>query len=438
MTDDSEQDGSASSTSQHDEGSSSTARPRRVWTATLDALRATIRFLARAAMVVAGTLAVALLLPSRAVLRVRDSRGVRGAMRALIAGVRVIALASLFAALALGAGWLCFERIPPGIIGVKQVNFGGGGIVERDYDAGIAFSLRGYHAWHFVDRRTRVLSFAWESEGGERPILEVRTKDGNVAQVGVCVPWRVRPGEAHALVRDGLKTAYPLRTRATVEKVLLQELASLSTDELATTETRRAKVNEALPRLNALLAEYHVEAESILVSQVWFGAQYETKLQQKQLTHQDALLSEAGKLVDQQRQQVDLFKQDIDASEKAIRAEMDKRIEERFETGRAEIAAIRAESKFYAKTRRTAAQSELDKASAEGDRALAQAASVKETSTAERLDTKGGRLLLARQAAENLNIRHVTLNSNDPRVPSVLDLGELVRVLIGPGERSTP
>jgi hypothetical protein len=117
---------------------------------------------------------------------------------------------------------------------------------------------------------------------------------------------------------------------------------------------------------------------------------------------------------------------------------MDKRIEERFETGRAEIAAIRAESKFYAKTRRAAAQSEIDKASAEGDRALAQAASLKETSTAERLDTKGGRLLLARQAAENLNIRHVTLNSNDPRVPSVLDLGELVRVLIGPGERSTP
>jgi hypothetical protein len=40
-------------------------------------------------------------------------------------------------------------------------------------------------------------------------------------------------------------------------------------------------------------------------------------------------------------------------------------------------------------------------------------------------------MMLARKAAENLNIRHVTLNSNDPRVPSVLDLDELARILVG-------
>ena len=432
MTDDTDPDASSTNAS----------TPERMRDALLGALRATFRVIARVAIVIAGglagALAVVLRLPLRIAARVGASTGVRRALRVLSAGVRVIALACFLAALAIGAGWLFFQRIPPGAVGVKQVNFGGGGIVERDYGTGLAFSLRGYHSWHFVDRRTRVLSFAWDSEGGDRPILEVRTRDGNVAQVGVCVPWRVRPGEAYALVRDGLKTAYPQRTRATVEKVLLEELASLSTDELAATETRLAKASDALPRLNALLQRYHVEAESILITQVWFGAQYEMKLQQKQLAHQDALLSEAGKLVDQQRQEVELFKQDIDASEKSIRADMDKRIEERFAAGRAQIAAIRAESKYYAKTRRAAGQAEFEKVSAEGDRALAQAASFKETSTAERLDTKGGRLLLARQAAENLNIKQVTLNSNDPRVPSVLDVEELVRVLVGPGEKPKP
>jgi regulator of protease activity HflC (stomatin/prohibitin superfamily) len=398
-------------------------------------LGAALRAVARALAFFLGALAALIRVPAWLVDRLHASRGLHRGLRILLGGVRVVVLASVLVVLVIGAGWMFFDRIPPGMVGVKQINFGGGGIVERDYAAGLAFSLRGYHSWHLVDRRTRVLSFAWESEGGEHPMLEVRTRDGNVAQVGASIPWHVRPGEAYRLVQDGLKTAYAQRTRATVEKVLLQELASLSTDDLTTSETRLAKVNETLPKLNALLFEYHVEAESILITQVWFGAEYEKKLQQRQLTHQEALLSEAGKLVDEERQRVELFKQDIDASEKSIRADMDKSIEEQLATGRQRIAEIQAETKYYAKTRRAAAQAEYDKLVAEGDRALAQAEGLKESLTNEGLDTKGGRLLLAREAAENLNIKHVTLNSNDPRVPSVLDLEELVRLLTGSREK---
>ena len=47
------------------------------------------------------------------------------------------------------------------------------------------------------------------------------------------------------------------------------------------------------------------------------------------------------------------------------------------------------------------------------------------------LDTVGGRIYLAQQAAENLEFESVTLNSNDPRVPSIIDLGALTRLLIG-------
>ena len=36
------------------------------------------------------------------------------------------------AGLALGAGWLCIARVPPGMIGVRQKNFGDG-IVPEDH-----------------------------------------------------------------------------------------------------------------------------------------------------------------------------------------------------------------------------------------------------------------------------------------------------------------
>jgi hypothetical protein len=47
------------------------------------------------------------------------------------------------------------------------------------------------------------------------------------------------------------------------------------------------------------------------------------------------------------------------------------------------------------------------------------------------LGTRGGRIFLALRAAQNLAVPSVTLNSNDPRVPLVLDLDELTRVLVG-------
>ena len=45
--------------------------------------------------------------------------------------------------------------------------------------------------------------------------------------------------------------------------------------------------------------------------------------------------------------------------------------------------------------------------------------------------TPGGRVMLARDAASNLKFRQVILNSNDPRVPSLLDLDALVSTLLG-------
>ena len=47
------------------------------------------------------------------------------------------------------------------------------------------------------------------------------------------------------------------------------------------------------------------------------------------------------------------------------------------------------------------------------------------------LATGGGRVWLARHAAENLNIEGMTLNSNDPSVPPVLDLDRMERLLFG-------
>jgi len=354
----------------------------------------------------------------------------RTGIAGLLAIVRVALFTALFIGLSLGLGWLLFQRVPAGFIGVRQDNFGAG-IVAVDHPAGIHFAPRGFVTWHHVERRTFVLDFAWESEGGDHPPIEVRTKDGNVCHLAVSMLYRVKPGEAHALVRDGLRTAFHQRVRATTGKIVLEEFGKLTSTEYTDTDTRLARCDATLARLNVLLAEYHVEAESLLVTQFLFAMQYEVKLQEKQLLAQQELMTAAQQELEEAREEIKLQEVRIESSEKRIRAERDAVIQSRYAEGRTRIITLEQEAKEYDRRRKVQAQAEYDRLVAEGDRALAWAQGLPDILSNELYDSEGGRILLAKKAAENLNLKSVTLNANDVRVPNVLDLDAMTRLLLG-------
>ncbi len=373
----------------------------------------------------------------RGTIAVAKSRALRAAVAIVLSLVRVTAWTALFAALALGTGWFAFQRVPAGFVGVRQDNFGNG-IRDVDYESGIYFAPRGFVTWHGVEKKTYVLDFTWESEGGDWPPIEVRTKDGNICHLGVSLLYRVKPGEAHALVRDGLRTAFHQRVKGTTEKIVLEEFGKLTSSEYADTDVRLARCAATLQRLKAPLLEYHVEADSLLVTQFLFAMQYELKLQEQQLLAQQQLMTEAQRELETNREVIAVAEARIDASEKAIRAERDAVIQTRYAAGRKQIVALEQEAKEYDRRRKVEGQAEYDRLVAEGDRALLQAQGLQEILANELYDTEGGRILLARKAAENLNLKAVTLNANDPRVPSVLDLDEMVRLLMGQGASVVP
>lgn len=372
-----------------------------------------------------------------AILAGLKSRPARTTMAGVLALVRVALFTAVFTALSLGLGWFLFQRVPAGLIGVRQDNFGAG-IVAVDHPAGIYFAPRGFVTWHHVERRTFVLDFAWESEGGDHPPIEVRTKDGNVCHLAVSMLYRVKPGEAHALVRDGLRTAFHQRVRATTGKIVLEEFGKLTSTEYADTDTRLARCQATLGRLNGLLAEYHVEAESLLVTQFLFAMQYEVKLQEKQLLAQQELMTAAQRELEEAREEIDLQEVRIVAAEKRIRAERDAVIQARYSEGRTRIIGLEQEAKEYDRRRKVEAQAEYDRLVAEGDRALAWAQGLPDLLANELYDSEGGRILLAKKAAENLNLKNVMLNANDARVPNVLDLDEMTRLLLGSSSSVKP
>lgn len=360
------------------------------------------------------------------------ARVTRLAWRATLRSARIAALTALVAACLLGAGWLCFHRVLPGTVGVQQVNFGGGGIVRRDFTSGLHFSVRGWHSWHDVDARTQLLAFSWSAEPCDAEYLKVRTADGNYVRVGLAVPFRVRTGEAHLLVEQGLKSTYRQRVMNTVEKILTSEFARLRTEEYADSTQRLELVARALPLLNADLAALHVEATDVLIEHFRFNNEYENRQQQAQYDALKAVVSGTTEANLAEQALIDQTLRDITEDEATLSIELTRDIERAYHAGRKGIEARLAEARYYDQTRHAEGEAEFQRLVAAGERELAQAEALWTSAENESYSTPGGRVLLARTAARNLNVDKVTLNSNDPRQPSLFDLDGLVRMFVGP------
>lgn len=332
----------------------------------------------------------------------------------------------------LTVGHLLLERIPPATIAVRQVNWGTDrGIAERDHWTGFVWALEGASTWHFLDARTQIVSFGYPSEGANQPILAVATREGDAAEVSVQVPYRIRGGEGHRIVSSGIKADYEKRAVAIMRRVLLQELAKLSTEDFFDPDRRRAAAESARRTLAIELAPIHLEPETVLISGEFFASGYESKMQERQLASQTKRTNESIALRESQNLEKlkldDFLQQEL----QVVIAEWDERIEgERMQLEKGHAGVARA-AELYSKTRRLEADTAHARGALEGDLALAQAESLRERLFNETLESPGGRLYLAREAATNLRIQKVTLNSNDPRVPSILDLDELVAMLVG-------
>ncbi len=362
------------------------------------------------------------------------SGGPRRVLRRVVRSpiVRVPILASAFAALALGAIWAGVTHVPPGRIGVRQIDWGpGGGIVPRDYTGGLHVGLHARSSWHWIESATEFLRFAWKNEGGENPALEVRTKEGNTAQISVTVPYRVKSGEAHRIVSDGVRDTYKSQAKSVIEAVLLQELAAYRSEDLYLTDTRRALCASAAERMNVELAPLHLEALGVYLSGVWFPATYEKKLQESQLESQDLLTKQAQKRLAEAAWRAKLVEEEIAGAEKELQTASAALLEGEKLANDSEIARIQREADEYTKRRRAEADAEYVRLAAEGELAPAQAEAEREKLANQALDSTGGRLMLARDAAANLRFQSVTLDSSDPRVPSILDLDELSALLLG-------
>lgn len=330
-----------------------------------------------------------------------------------------------------------FKKVEPGVIGVRQNRWGGGGIYDQDFESRLVVGITGIHRWHYLPRKTHFLHFNAASKATRDeisevvPPLEIRTRDGNPVTIELSIPYRIREGEGHKIVREGQKSTYRGRVKSVVADVLRIQLAELSPEEMVVTERRLQRASEALGVLNEELKKYHVVAEKILIRKISFAPNYEQKLQEKQYLNQKANLDVALREQADEEKVVNLKEAEIQADMRELNQEWEKKLQVLRSDFQVQIARIRSEGELNAERIRAEGDKERIIAQARGRLALDQAEALRDELRNAALSSYGGRILLALDAVDKLNMPEVTLNSDDPAVPMVLDLHRMTRLLVG-------
>jgi hypothetical protein len=203
----------------------------------------------------------------------------------------------------------CFiSTVPLGTIGVRSSSFSG--VLEADLEPGWHLNAATVHSITLLPSNYLFLDYGTE----DNQSLQIRTRDNNNVFVDVTVPYRIKPGEAHQIMKAGnhVRTnndTYRFQRLAaeTTVSVLREDLANLTSADFYNTDKRLAVAADTLKVLNEELAPLHLEAQAVLVRAVTFRPEYEVQLQAIQLNEQNKLLDGARQRVAQQQQELDNF-----------------------------------------------------------------------------------------------------------------------------------
>ncbi|HEY8375385.1 MAG TPA: SPFH domain-containing protein [Nannocystis sp.] len=221
----------------------------------------------------------------------------------------------------------CFiSTVPLGKIGVRHSNMTG--VHEADLEPGWTLDIAGVHTLTLLPSHYLFLNYGEDDGRG----LQIRTRDNNNVFVDVTVPYRIKPGEAHLIMKagnhvesgDGTFRFQRLAQETTVS-VLREGIANLTSSDFYHADTRLKVADETLTRLNEELAPLHLEAQAVLIRAVTFREEYEKQLQQIQLNEQNKLLDGAREKVAKQQQELDNYELQTNALANALQQDWIKR-----------------------------------------------------------------------------------------------------------------
>jgi len=300
------------------------------------------------------------------------------------------------------------------------------GIVQKDYGPGWHRAISGIDQWDLYDSTVQTLELAKEpSHMGhdERKEAAVRTADDYDVSVDMVVKYQIKKEEAWKLRQNiGVGERYKVIVENETRDIARSIFGKMVERDLYNPEEKRKRAAECKILLTERLVPRHVNVVDVLILEMRFDPQLERKIKNIKLAELDNVLNISKTLAAEQRG----ITQTIDADTEAIAqkitgdkersltvldAETSKRITEILAEADKYLVQKKAEGDLYKQQRKAGGTLLIKYSQAEGERLRREA-----------LAGMGGDIIVAMEAARNINLADVSISSLDLNLLDIDDM----------------
>jgi len=351
--------------------------------------------------------------------------------------MKAVKTASVLIILVIAGGWLTVRaltiHIPIGQVGVRVQQyslFGKKGIVKKDFAPGWHRNLGPIDNWELFDSTVQSLEMTKDPGLGSRQgrdDVQVQSADGYAISLDVTVKYRIRDGAAHALYQDtGSGTKYRTIVRNEAEQACMGLFGKMKTEDFYNPTERRATSKEVLTRLASSLEDNQIEVIDVLIRDVEFDPEYESKIRTKKLADQEVELNKSLAAAATMRGKTQVIEAETRKLVSIIVKEKEAELVRMQATTDLDVAKIKAAYDRYATEKQADADLVEAEKEAEGQRLVKKAEAEGERLRNEALKGEGGDVMVALEAAKNLNLSEVTISTMDV---DLLDIDGMVKKL---------
>lgn len=325
-------------------------------------------------------------------------------------------------------------RIDIDKVGVKTSVWGvKRGVVQKDYKPGWHRYIRRIENWDVYDSTVQTMNFTREARTPEGKIesreLPIRTVDDYNVTVDIIIKFQIQRGKAHKIREEiGPGNRYKGFIASDIREVSRNVLGKMTEKDLYNPDQKRKRAAEAKQLLAVAFENRHINIIDFLILDMRFDPQLERKIKNVKLAELDQVLNISKERAVNQRG----ITQTIDATTEALaekiqsnkdgkivslNAEMVTKVTEILADANKFLIEKKAEGNLYKEERRAAGELLIARAKAEGERLRRKA-----------MTGTGGDLIVALEAARNINLNDVVVSTQDI---DLLDIDKMIDKLGG-------
>ncbi|GAX61701.1 membrane protease subunits [Candidatus Scalindua japonica] len=326
-------------------------------------------------------------------------------------------------------------------IGVKTTIWGiRRGVVQKDFKPGWHKFIRQIESWDLYDGTVQTLNLTREARNAKGQMesreIRIRTADDYDVTVDIIVKYQIMKGRANKIRQEiGPGDRYKIFVENEAKDVARSVLGKMTEKNLYNPDEKRRRAEEAKILLSSQLESRHVKVIDWLILDMRFDAQLERKIKNVKLAELDELLNIAKERAVEKRgitQSIDAttealaqkIQSDKDGQIVTLKAQMDVKVTEIVSSANKFMIEQKAEGDHYMHVRHAAGELLVDRAKAEGERLRRVA-----------MTGLGGDLIVALEAARNINLDNVVVSTQDM---DLLNVDEMI-IKLGAGvERDLP